>query len=80
VATGRNSSEGIRRFWDEAAIENISTLQDPGSSLSRQMGIAALPVTVILDPEGREVARLIGDAVWDSQGAKAALETLISAR
>jgi hypothetical protein len=37
-----------------------------------------LPVTVILNPEGQEVARLIGDAEWDSDSAKAVLAALVA--
>jgi hypothetical protein len=40
------------------------------------MGVLGLPVTVILDPEGREIARLIGDAEWDSDSAKAIVSAL----
>ncbi len=43
------------------------------------MGVMGLPVTVILDPEGQEVARLIGDAAWDSPEAKAVLAALQAA-
>jgi thiol-disulfide isomerase/thioredoxin len=78
VATGRNSPEAILRFWEEAGVQNLTSLQDPKSALSRQMGIAALPVTVILNPDGQEVARLIGDAVWDSPAAIATLQGMIS--
>jgi hypothetical protein len=38
-----------------------------------------LPVTVILNPDGQEVARLIGDAEWDSDSAKAVLKELAKA-
>jgi hypothetical protein len=31
---------------------------------------------VILNPEGQEVARLIGDAEWDSDSAQAVLKAL----
>jgi len=40
------------------------------------MGVLALPVTVILNPEGQEVARLIGDAEWDSANAQAVLKAM----
>ena len=66
VATGRNAPEAITRFWEEAAITHLTTLRDPKSVLSRQMGIAGLPVTVILNPDGQEVGRLIGDAAVDT--------------
>jgi thiol-disulfide isomerase/thioredoxin len=76
VATGRNAVAGIERFFAEAEIKNLPTLRDPKSELARAMGVMGLPVTVILNPEGQEVARLIGDAEWDSDSAKAVLEAL----
>jgi uncharacterized caspase-like protein len=45
--------------------------------MAHAMGIMGLPVTVILNPEGQEVARLIGDAEWDSDSAKAVLDYLV---
>jgi thiol-disulfide isomerase/thioredoxin len=76
VATGRNSPQGIRRFFDEIGVENLPEYRDPSQALARQMGILGLPITVILDPEGREIARLRGDADWASASAKAVLSAL----
>lgn len=77
VATGRNAVEGIRRFFAEAGVTTLPILRDPQSELARSMGVMGLPVTVILNPEGQEVARLIGDAEWDSDSAKAVLAALV---
>ena len=79
VATGRNAVEGIQRFFDEAGVTTLPILRDPTSDLAHAMGIMGLPVTVILNPEGQEVARLIGDAEWDSDSAKAVLKELAKA-
>lgn len=76
VATGRNAVPGIERFFAEAEIKNLPILRDPKSELARAMGVMGLPVTVILNTEGQEVARLIGDAEWDSDSAKAVLRAL----
>jgi len=76
VATGRNSVEGITKFMGEIGVDNLPLLRDPKSELARSMGVLGLPVTVILNPEGQEVARLIGDAEWDSAPAKAVLAAL----
>ena len=78
VASGRNAPEAIQRFWEEAGIKTLVSLQDPKSALARQMGIAGLPVTVILNPQGQEVARLIGDAEWDGPAAQAILKDLMA--
>lgn len=78
VATGRNAVEGIKRFFEEAGVKNLPILRDPQSDLARGMRVMGLPVTVILNPEGQEVARLIGDAEWDSDSAKAVLGALMA--
>ena len=78
VATGRNAVAGIERFYAEAEVKLLPVLRDPSSELARGMGVMGLPVTVILNPEGQEVARLIGDAEWDSDSAKAVLAALVA--
>jgi thiol-disulfide isomerase/thioredoxin len=78
VATGRNSVEAIVKFYGEAGVSALPVLRDPKSELARSMGVMGLPVTVILNPEGREVARLIGDAEWDSASAQAVLGALVA--
>ncbi len=76
VATGRNSVVGIRKFYAEAAVSNLPIMLDARSQLARELGVMGLPVTIVLNPEGKEVARLIGDAAWDSENAQAVLGAL----
>ena len=78
LATGRNPVPAIERFYEETDLANLPILRDPTQALSRQMGVLGLPVTVILDPEGREVARLTGDAEWDSDSARAIVAALLA--
>ena len=78
VATGRNAVEGIQRFYDEAGVSALPVLRDPKSEFARAMAVMGLPVTVILNPDGAEVARLIGDAHWDSENAQAVLAALMA--
>ncbi|MFQ5439199.1 MAG: TlpA family protein disulfide reductase [Paracoccaceae bacterium] len=42
--------------------------------------VMALPVTLILDPEGREIGRLQGDVDWHSDEAKAFLGALLAGK
>jgi thiol-disulfide isomerase/thioredoxin len=79
VATGRNSVQGIRRFFEEVGVANLPVLLDPGQELAREMGVFGLPITVILDREGREIARLRGEADWQSDSAKAIVAALVAA-
>ena len=77
VATGRNELAGIRKFFDEEGIETLPILLDPRSALARDLAVLGLPVSIVIDPEGREIARLIGDADWSSDEAKAMLRALM---
>jgi thiol-disulfide isomerase/thioredoxin len=76
VATGRNDPVEIDRFLAEAGADALPRWRDPGQALAREMGVLGLPVTVILDREGQEVARLTGDADWSSGSAIAILRAL----
>ncbi len=78
VATGRNPPQAITKFWEEAGIMNLQPLRDPKSELGRAMAVLGLPVTVILNPEGQEVARLIGDADWGGPEALTMFRALIA--
>ncbi len=80
IATGRNAPPGMAKFFDEIGVDNLPLHTDPKSALARAMGIFGLPITVILDPEGREIARLLGDAHWDSDSAKAIIQALVDGK
>ncbi|MBU3028973.1 TlpA disulfide reductase family protein [Paracoccus marinaquae] len=70
VATGRNPPAKIDKFFEETGVRNLPVLLDPKQQLARDLGVLGLPVTVLIDREGREVARLIGDADWASEPAR----------
>jgi len=76
IATGRNSPEAIATFLEEEKI-GLETGTDPRGRLAAAMGIPGLPVTVILDREGDEIARLTGGADWNAESARAILARVI---
>lgn len=78
VATGPNPMPAIEKFLGEVGLEKLTLLRDPNSELARGMGVMGLPVTVVVTPEGGEVARLIGGAEWDSEAAQAVLRALMA--
>ncbi|MEH6523100.1 TlpA family protein disulfide reductase [Sulfitobacter sp.] len=80
IATGRNSVVGIKKFFEDTDITNLPRHMDPKQALASQMGVFGLPITVLLDPEGREIARLRGDADWAGDSAKSIIKALIAAR
>ena len=77
IATGRNEPAAMQAFFAEIGVDNLPLHTDPKSALARQSGVLGLPVTLVLDRQGNELARLQGDADWASDSAKDIVRTLI---
>lgn len=78
MATGRNPMPAINKFFKEVNIEALTVYRDPKQMLARDMAVMGLPITVILNPEGQEIARMRGDADWHSADALKLLTALIT--
>lgn len=76
VAVGRNPPAAVQAFFAEAGVSALPTLADPQMTLSRAMGVLAMPVSVLIDAEGNEVARMAGDADWSSPAAQTLIDAL----
>jgi thiol-disulfide isomerase/thioredoxin len=77
LATGRNPPQAIRRFFQEQSIENLTQYRDINQQIARDMGVFGLPITVLINPEGYEIARLRGDADWASDDAIAFISAVL---
>lgn len=69
VATGRNLRGAVDKFFVDAQLDNLPKLFDPKMTMAQEFRVRGLPVTVLIDPEGREVARASGAVHWDSPAA-----------
>lgn len=77
IATGRNPPPAMKTFFEDIGVTNLPLHRDPKSALAREMGVLGLPITVILNPDGQEVARMRGDADWASDNAKDILRAIL---
>lgn len=76
VATGRNAPAKIKEFFEETGVTTLPVLLDPKQQLARDMGVLGLPVSVLIDRDGNEVARLLGDADWSGEAAREVIRQL----
>ena len=77
VSSDFGGLEKPRRFLDENGLDALGLFLDAERALAQAAEVPGLPVTLLLDREGREVARLTGDAEWDSEAARAIIAHLI---
>ena len=78
IATGHNPIPAIKNFFKKEDITELPILLDPKQDLVKKMSIFGLPSTIILDPNGREIARLRGDAEWADENAFVIIKALIT--
>ena len=68
--------EKIREFYDEVGVKHLAIYRDPDAAAGRTLLAPGLPTTLVIDPQGREVGRLLGAAEWDGPEAIEALRAL----
>ena len=77
LSSDRGGAEIVRKFYTEHAIRGLDIWLDPKSEATRAWHARGLPTTLIIDREGREVARLEGAAEWAHPDALARLRRLV---
>jgi thiol-disulfide isomerase/thioredoxin len=70
ISVDRTGLAGARKFLDETNVQDLALYADPTTKLSSALKAVGLPITLLLDTEGREIGRLVGPAEWDSEDAK----------
>jgi thiol-disulfide isomerase/thioredoxin len=63
-------------WWSKAQLKNLTPYVDKKMALGFGLGAQGLPITIIYNRQGREVARLNGVAAWDSVNAQALLRAV----
>ena len=73
---------GLKRgekFYAEVNLQSLGYYYDNSSEkIFRQLRAFGMPTTILIDEEGREVARMAGPAEWDSEDAVALIEAALS--
>lgn len=78
IATGHNPTPAIEKFFETAQIKGLTARLDPKGAMARDMGVLGLPVSILISPQGREIARMTGDADWFSPSAQAIVTELLN--
>lgn len=66
LSIDQGGAAAVQSFYQEIGIRRLGVYVDTSGEVARDLNIIGLPTTLLIDREGRERARLIGPAVWDS--------------
>jgi thiol-disulfide isomerase/thioredoxin len=78
ISQDRTGPEKPASFFTKEGIKHLALYHDAAAAALGQLKSSGLPLTVILDGQGREIARQLGPAEWDSPEVTAAIEGLIA--
>lgn len=80
LSIDRAGTTVVKRFFKKIGLSNLSLYIDETSRAAAALRAFGLPATVLIDPEGRELGRLIGPAQWDTPEMVAFLRSFIPDR
>ena len=69
----------VNAFYRQTGIAQLRIYIDQSGKAMTDLGVAAIPTTLLIDRHGNEIGRTIGPAAWDSPALVKAI-TLIMAR
>ena len=55
-----------QRFYREIGVKSLDFYIDPSARAAFQLDAKGLPVSILIDRQGREIGRQLGAAAWDS--------------
>ncbi len=58
--------ESARRFWRENGFAHLALFLDPSFEAFGALAVRGLPLTLIVDARGREIARVEGAVEWNA--------------
>lgn len=79
INVDKGGPEKGEKFYTEVNLQSLGYYYDNSSEkIFRQLRAFGMPTTILIDEEGREVARMAGPAEWDSEDAVALIEAALS--
>ena len=66
ISQDRGGFNQTDRFLKKLKVDLPQNFIDERLKFSRAVGVSALPTTILIGPDGKELGRLIGLAEWDS--------------
>ncbi len=77
LSSDREGARVVEPFYRKLDLKSLPVLLDKSGTVARALKVTGLPTTLIVDREGREVARVVGIAAWDSDPVVATIRSCV---
>jgi thiol-disulfide isomerase/thioredoxin len=71
------SKAKVAPFYKDRELTNLGIYYDKGRKAMSVLGVSLLPTSILVDPAGRELGRIEGDADWDTPEGIALMKAAI---
>jgi len=78
LSIDRKGIEAIKDFYREVGVQKLAIYLDPSGKGSHDLAIPGVPATLLINREGGEIARKLGEAEWDSPEMVSVVEQTIT--
>jgi thiol-disulfide isomerase/thioredoxin len=80
LSMDRKGPDAVRKFFAETGVQNLALNIDTSARAMFALGAVGLPMTLLIDRDGKEIGQLIGPAVWDAPDMVDFIRRRIAAR
>jgi thiol-disulfide isomerase/thioredoxin len=71
-------ADAVKRFYQEIGVDALAVYVDSSLQVNSALRVVGVPTSVLLDRQGRELARHVGPAQWDGAQAAESIERLMA--
>lgn len=66
LSIDRQGTEAVRKFFADVGVKSLQIYIDPSAQAMSKVGAVGVPMTLLIDRDGREIGRRAGPAKWDT--------------
>jgi thiol-disulfide isomerase/thioredoxin len=78
IAQDRGGRPKVEKFLADTGVTRLKPYLDTTMKSGRAWGAVGLPTTILIDRQGREIGRFIGEAHWDGPDALKLIDAAIA--
>ncbi|MDA0229092.1 MAG: TlpA family protein disulfide reductase [Proteobacteria bacterium] len=77
LSVDRKGAKLVQQYYVDHGLTNMPLYIDEGMDAAHALRVNGLPYTILLNRDGQEIARIIGDRDWSTPDATALMQRLI---
>jgi len=77
LSVDRNGAKLVQQYYTDNGIAHLPLYFDDGMVAARALRVNGIPYTILLNRDGQEIARILGDRDWSTPDATALMRRLI---